>query len=282
MNEFANRDYELYNNINYTSEYNPGLINPKINNFFNDVLTKQEPVYPSVIKSEYTWNKFYKDYIEHNLLFIVILVGVAFFLVIRYYTMDMDPDKRDEFDQVFDDTDTDTDCDETDGKKIKKKLKKKYKSKLKKYKDEMDAEKGRILNIIGELSSLNYDDQSYNMYLRDNYEKQLAQLEAQRKQDSIEQQRQLNELRQFSDLIESQKNDVMTNQQQKILKKTQVKNTNKNTNTNTNKNPLDHTIKNWDESDESDDRSNFYNIKKYNKKNPDDYIDGLYIEAPYN
>ena len=40
MNSLTNRDYEIYNNMNYTSEYNPGLINPQINNFFNDVLNK--------------------------------------------------------------------------------------------------------------------------------------------------------------------------------------------------------------------------------------------------
>ena len=56
-----NRDYEL-SNTNYTSDYNPGLINPKINTFFNDVLNKPDPVYTSVIKTDQSWNKFYKDY----------------------------------------------------------------------------------------------------------------------------------------------------------------------------------------------------------------------------
>lgn len=278
MNSFTNRDYELYNNANYTSEYNPGLINPKINNFFNDVLTKPEPVYPSVIKTEYTWNKFYKDYIEHNLLFIVILVGVVIFLIIRYYSMDMDPDKKDEFD-LMNDTDSDdsddSDDSETDNRKIKKKLKKKYKTKLKKYKKELNDEKNRILNIIDELSNINYEDQSYNEYIRDNYQKQISQLENQRKQDMIEQQRQLDELRQLGQIIDAKKNDVMGQQQLKFASKTKI------TKNNQDRNPLDHTIKNFDDSTD-DDRTSFYNIKKYNKKNEEDIINGLYIEAPYN
>ena len=44
--------------------------------------------------------------------------------------------------------------------------------------------------------------------------------------------------------------------------------------------PLDLTIKNNDT--ESDDDSNYYQIKKYNKKNKDDIISDIYIEPPYN
>ena len=263
MNSLTNRDYEIYNNMNYTSEYNPGLINPQINNFFNDVLNKPEPVYKSYIKNEYTWKKFYKDYVEHNLLFIVILVGVIIFLIIRYHTKDMDPDKI--CDREFtDDTDSDDDDLDFDDKKMKKKLKKKYKTKLKKYKKELYDEKNKILNIIDELSNINYEDQSYNQYLKDNYEKQISQLESQRKQDMIEQQRQLNELRQYNDLIQGKKTDMM----------------NLNIKPSKDKSPLDHTIKNWEDSD--DDKSSFYNLKKYKKQNNNDVINGLYIEAPYN
>lgn len=285
MNSFTNRDYELYNG-NYTSEYNTGLINPKINNFFNDVLSKPEPVYQSVIKTDYTWNKFYKDYIEHNLLFIVILIGIVIFLVIRYHTKDMDHDKRNN--DYFDcDTDTDSDDSELDSKKIKKKLKKKYKTKFKKYKQELDDERNKVLNIIDELSNINYEDQSYNEYLRDNYGKQVAQLETQRKQDMVEQQRQIEELKQFSNVIEAKKTDMIGQHMIKHLNQNQVpdvvqlKSKNIKYSDSNNKNPLDHTIKNWDDSTD-DDKSSFYNLKKYNKQNQDDFVNGLYIEAPYN
>ncbi len=46
------------------------------------------------------------------------------------------------------------------------------------------------------------------------------------------------------------------------------------------RNPLDLTIKNNDT--ETDDDSNYYNIKKYSKKNKDDFISDIYIEPPYN
>ena len=280
-----NRDYELYNN-NYTSDYNPGLINPKINTFFNDVLNKPDPVYTSVIKTEQSWNKFYKDYIEHNLLFFIILIGVVFFLIIRYYTLDLDPDKKntDEFGNYLDDSDDtdDTDIDDNDDKKnIKRKLKKKYKSKLKKYKKELYNEKNKILNIIDELSELNYEDKSKNQLIRNNYDKQISQLEYQRKQDNIEQQRQLEELRQLNDIIQAKKNNVMDFQQkkqrQKLNKKLEFDIETKN--------PLDHTIKNFDDDDDDDDDddlSNYYNLKKNTKQNKDNFVDGIYIDTPFN
>jgi hypothetical protein len=275
MNNITNRDYELYNNVNYTSDYNTGLINPKINTFFNDVLNKPDPVYPNVIKSEHTWNKFYKNYIEHNILFFIILIGIVIFLIIRHYTKDLDHDKiknKNEFDS---DTDDDLDdLDDLDDKQvIRKKLKKKYRTKLKKYKKELYEEKQKILNIIDELSELNYEDKTYNEYVRDNYEKQINQLETQRKQDNIEQHRQLEELRQLGNMIQAKKSDVMNFQPNKTKEKTKEK---------INKNPLDHTIKNFDtDTDQDDNRSNFYNIKKYDKQNKDNYINGLYIETPF-
>ncbi len=280
-NPLADRNYEIYNN--YTSDYNPGLVNKNINNYFNDVLSKPDPIAPAAVKSEQTWNKFYKEYIEHNMLFFIIIIGLVIFLIIRYYTADYDYDKRvgDEFDTDLDDTDDDDDDDNIGNKKeYKKKLKKKYKNKLKNYKKNLFDEKQKILNIIDELSELNYEDQSYNNYIRDNYEKQIQQLEQQRKQDSIEQQRQLEELRQLGDLIHAKKTTTGDYQQQKIKEKYNgAKNTTKTSKSS--KAPLDHTIKNLDDTDSDENRSNYYNYKKHAKQNMDNYIDGIYIETPF-
>jgi len=284
-NPLADRNHEIYNNYNYTSDYNPGLINKNINNFFNDVLSKPDPIAPAAVKSEQTWNKFYKEYIEHNMLFFIIIIGLVIFLIIRYYTADYDYDKRvqDEFDTDLDDTDDDDDDDLGDKKTYKKKLKKKYKNKLKNYKKNLYDEKQKILNIIDELSELNYEDQTYNNFVRDNYEKQIQQLEQQRKQDSIEQQRQLEELRQLGDLIQAKKNTTGDYQQQKINEKYSKTNTNsKSKSSSKSKSPLDYTIKNYDDTDEDDeDKSNYYNYKKHAKQNMDNYINGLYIETPF-
>ncbi len=285
-NPLADRNNEIYNNYNYTSDYNPGLVNKNINNYFNDVLSKPDPITPAAVKSEQTWNKFYKEYIEHNMLFFIIIIGLVIFLIIRYYTADYDYDKRvqDEFDTDLDDTDDDDDDDLGDKKTYKKKLKKKYKNKLKNYKKNLYDEKQKILNIIDELSELNYEDQSYNNYVRDNYEKQIQQLEQQRKQDSIEQQRQLEELRQLGDLIQAKKNTTGDYQQQKINEKYSKSKSNSNSNAKSSsksKSPLDHTIKNYDDTDDSEDKSNYYNYKKHSKQNMDNYINGLYIETPF-
>ena len=286
-NPLADRNHEIYNNYNYTSDYNPGLINKNINNFFNDVLSKPDPIAPAAVKSEQTWNKFYKEYIEHNMLFFIIMIGLVIFLVIRYYTADYDYDKRvqSEFDTDLDDTDEDDDDNNPGDKKgYKKKLKKKYKNKLKIYKKNLYDEKQKILNIIDELSELNYEDKSYNNFVRDNYEKQIQQLESQRKQDSIEQQRQLEELRQLGDLIHAKKNTTGDYQQQKINEKYSKTNSNSKSKSSSksSKSPLDHTIKNYDDTDDDDeDKSNYYNYKKHAKQNMDNYINGLYIETPF-
>jgi hypothetical protein len=169
-NSFTNKDYEIYN-INATSDYyNPPLINNKINNFFNDIINKNDqPMMESIItKSNYTWNKFYCDYIEHNLLFIVILIGVVIFCIIRYYSMDLDPgikNNKKKYKKHNYDTDTDTDTDSDEYvKKNSKILRRKYKLKLDKYKEELYNEKRKILNIIDELSNINYENNINTTY----------------------------------------------------------------------------------------------------------------------
>jgi hypothetical protein len=308
MSSLTNKDYEIYN-LNHTSEYAGPLINGKINDYFNDILTKPEIKPISMItKSEKNWGKFYRDYLEPNLLFFVLLIGVCIFLVIRYYTMDMDPGKErfnklddfideDEYDEDENDEDEDMDLNNPHSyiKNHKKKIKKKYKTRIKKYKDELSNEKQKILDLIDELSSINYEDEKRYNKLNQDYQNQLLLFEQQRKLENVEQMRQLEELRRLGQIVKAKNNDGFSNQ---FVKFNTNSNTNANTNANTktngtklsgfiendrpSKNPLDYTIKNVDTDTDADDDSNYFKVNKSNNYNQDNYIDGLYIDTPYN
>ena len=85
MNSLAGREWEIYNfeQLGASSEYDNILINKDIDNYFNDLISKPIPIQNNLtIKSNYNFEKFYYDYIEHNLLFIVLLVGIIIFLII--------------------------------------------------------------------------------------------------------------------------------------------------------------------------------------------------------
>ena len=74
-----------------SSDYDNILINKDIDNYFNELISKPIPNQNTLItKSNYNFDKFYSDYIEHNLLFIVLLVGIIIFLIIRHYVKDFD------------------------------------------------------------------------------------------------------------------------------------------------------------------------------------------------
>lgn len=166
-------EWKMYNdgfNVNFSSEYNNVLINKDIDNYFNDLISKPVQIQSS-IKSSYTFEKFYLDYIEHNLLFIVLLIGIIIFLIIRQYIKDYD-----EFDGTEKNKKTNLDdtCDNMNnsaqikkpirGKKVKnhsekinqiKKQREYEKQQLANYKRQLDMEKQQILTIIDELSNIN-------------------------------------------------------------------------------------------------------------------------------
>ena len=98
MNSLTNREWELYNYGGASSEYDNALINKDIDNYFNELVSKPiPPTSQHALKSTYGFDKFYTDYIEHNLIFIVVLVGIIIFLFIRYYVKDFDiPDDTNE------------------------------------------------------------------------------------------------------------------------------------------------------------------------------------------
>ena len=170
MNSFEGKEWELYDyhNIGGSTEYDNLLINKDIDNYFNDIINK--PVIQTnsnPIKLGGGFNKFYSDYIEHNLIFIVVLIGIVIFLIIRYYVKD------------FDNIDSSNHNDKMETNKMSKHIKEneKIKNKNKKleiekiklinYKKELDMEKQQILSIIDELSNLNELESKKNeqMYL---------------------------------------------------------------------------------------------------------------------
>ncbi len=197
MNSLVNREWEVYNfdQIGGSTEYDNILINKDIDNYFNELISKPVPTQTNIMaKSSYNFEKFYFDYIEHNLLFIVLLIGIIIFLIIRHYVKDFDsftsnPNNIDK--EIITDTTTnnkiyneDNENDEddennkndnkTNNNKSKQKtnktnqIKRKQqieKIKLINYKKQLDKEKEKILSIIDELSNINdYENLKYKQY----------------------------------------------------------------------------------------------------------------------
>jgi hypothetical protein len=195
MNEFDILNKKIYN-YDITSEYNNALINKDINNYFDELISKPNVEQQHIIvKSNYNFSKFYVDYIEHNLLFIVLLIGIVFFLVIRYFIKDFDDEKIEKIEKIKKNTEDDNienysdiknsnknnndkkqinNDEELIKKKIKiEKLNQKQnleKIKLINYKKKLDIEKERILSIIDELSTINDNGKikSYQNYIGNN------------------------------------------------------------------------------------------------------------------
>lgn len=204
MNSLGGREWELYNfdQIGASTEYDNILINKDIDNYFNDLISKPVSNQNSfIIKSNYNFEKFYSEYIEHNMLFIVLLIGIIIFLVIRYYIKDFDNNENKlnlenysdtnstDYNNNLSDSYSDSDSDNVDkiinNKKFIKKnkleknkiqkmnqIKRKQqieKIQLLKYKKQLDKEKEKILSIIDELSNLNSNEytnsQPYPNYL---------------------------------------------------------------------------------------------------------------------
>jgi hypothetical protein len=156
-NSIVNKTHETFdfkNNIfssvhNFDDMKNP-LINKNIDDYFNEIINKIEPVKTvNIIKTESFFSRFYNDYILDNMLLIVILIFICIYLVIRYYTKE------------FDNQNINTKI-ETKNILIKNKLDKKKllntQNKLLNYKKQLDFEKNKIISIIDELSTINYDD----------------------------------------------------------------------------------------------------------------------------
>jgi hypothetical protein len=171
MNSLDGREWELYNfnNIGGSTEYDNLLINKDIDNYFNDIINKPiSNVQSNLIKSNGGLNKFYSDYIEHNLIFIVVLIGIIIFLIIRHYIKDFDTfdsNKSNESNNTLNNNKINKGNQEKQNEKIKSISRKNEMEKIKliNYKKELDKEKQQILSIIDELSNINeYENNKYN------------------------------------------------------------------------------------------------------------------------
>ena len=157
MNFNSKNDYELYDLNNNSTEHASLLVNKNIDNFFLDLLNKSEPKINKItIKSQNTLNKFYQDYIEHNLLFFILLIGIIIFLIIRYFSKESE-----NMNQLHDYKENNY---KENSKKIKQKNRTIKSNDLIKYKKELDNEKKKILQIIDELSNLNNISEIDNNY----------------------------------------------------------------------------------------------------------------------
>jgi hypothetical protein len=249
MNSLGGREWELYNFDNQTgsTEYDNLLINKDIDNYFNDIINKpiihQSNTNP--IKSGGGLSKFYTDYIEHNLIFIVVLIGIIIFLIIRYYVKDFDSQDLDENKIIKQDKE------EMLNKKLSEKMITKSKKleleklKLINYKRELDKEKQQILSIIDELSNINeYESNKYN-------QKYLSQ--------------DINSI--YSNNFNNYNNLNNYNQQKYLETSTRAHNDS-------------NIISNIDNHKDDMIETNYYDINKKPDKKTNE-IDGLYIEPPF-
>ena len=116
------------------------LISKNIDNYFNELINKQVVI---TSKKTTSFTIFYKDYIEHNLLLIFIIILMGIFLLFKYYSKDDEINyKIDNYTEEYD---------------LIKNKKKKIKNKFKKERELLAKEKDEILSIIDELSELNFE-----------------------------------------------------------------------------------------------------------------------------
>jgi hypothetical protein len=129
-------------NINTNIPANPNfLISKKIDTYFNDLIQIPDPPTIKSTKSDYTFAKFYDDYIEHNILLLFIILGLVIFLVVKYFNKYY----YENYDIV------------TPNKIIIKKNKSNEKNKNKEIeRKKLEEDKQSILDIIDELSTINY------------------------------------------------------------------------------------------------------------------------------
>lgn len=263
MNSMGERDWELYNfdNIGGSTEYDNLLINKDIDNYFNDIISKPVPqTNTSIIKTNYSLNKFYSDYIEHNLIFIVVLVGIIIFLVIRHYVKDFDTFDSNENNNENNNEKSPTNAKNEKNKKKQQKRDERIENKSKKieiernklinYKMELDREKQQILTIIDELSNINEyeNNRSYNnQYLN---------------QDNQHLNQYLNQ-----DINAIYSNNYSNNQ---------VRHSNKMNNIQT----MAHNDNGTNVLYENDNVSNYYDVNRTQDKQTNE-IDGMYIEPPF-
>lgn len=157
------------------------LVSKNIETYFNDLIVKA-PEYKVASTGPSSLTIFYNEYIEHNLLLLVIILGLIIFLVFRYIYKDehviheIVKEERESYQNQDKNQDDSSDTDSTDTIEYIKnqnkrdilkrnQLNKIREQKLKlKRKKLLELEKQSILDIIDELSTLNQQRIQQNKY----------------------------------------------------------------------------------------------------------------------
>jgi large-conductance mechanosensitive channel len=240
------------------------LVSRKMDVYFNELLNVPDAPQIGGTKTTYGFGKFYSEYIEHNLLLLFIILCLIIFLIIKYVNKNSESTPNNNLEDN-DTTDTDTtDTTEANTNKTRTKKEKLLKKKLsnEKKRQLLELEKQSILDIIDELSNINYKKiQTNNQMIKH------AQSQA---HDFIE-----------SKYVEPSEHTHINNYPQ----------TNAFTNRmieQSNYEPVEQFLQQEDfsliNSNYLSDNNTYYNVNKnmdYTNENNPNYIKGLYIESPY-
>lgn len=178
LEKFNNNNFEVVNNTKSL------LISKKIENYFDDLIKVPDVAQNGgVTSTSFSFSNFYKEYIEHNILLLFIIMCLVIFLIVKYinkhyYSFTTTPIQNDNKyenykyeNYSYDDDDTD-EIEENKKKYIKKKLEKQKLLKLKKENERqkhlLELEKQSIMDIIDELSNINNQKINKNIKLINN------------------------------------------------------------------------------------------------------------------
>jgi len=126
---------------------NSNLISKNISGYFDDLINK--PIITPPLKQS-TMSSFYKNYVEHNLLLIIIIIFIIIFLLFKYFS------KNYFNDNIENDEKIEKNKKEKERKKIDKERELKLRQKIQRERNLLEKEKSEILSIIDELSEINY------------------------------------------------------------------------------------------------------------------------------
>lgn len=153
---FENNNFEIVNNSKSF------LISKNVENYFNDLLKTPENLQIGNGKENFTFSKFYNEYIEHNILLIFIIICLVIFLIVKYLNKNyynISENYNNPNEKYFDDDDDD-DNNYTKLRKKKEKKEKyiKLKKEIIKQKRLIELEKQSVLDIIDQLSKINNEE----------------------------------------------------------------------------------------------------------------------------
>lgn len=184
-----NKNFQILNNYEVINPVKSMLVSKKIESYFDD-LVKIPEITQTAGNKEFSFSKFYSEYIEHNILLLFIILCLVIFLIVKYinknYYNDNNNDNNnyenfnknsnklpknnnkstvkfadDDYNNETDEIEDDDDIQNTTAKKLKEKLTKQKLLKIKKETERerhlLELEKQSILDIIDELSNINYE-----------------------------------------------------------------------------------------------------------------------------